>query len=328
MKVITCFSYKGGAGRTVASANIASSLASTKSVAFIEKPLNYKVALIDLDVFSAGLHRVFGISNQEINNLKIIYVQDYLLEQISASIYLKDNAITLSNEIMNQFAAFKGARGNCREDFTLFPAKPAPDRRFIVAKYHENLLYELILELEKEEYDYVLIDGESGTRSMADIALRLSDIVLMFLRLTWQHIDGTLNTAKLYLKKESFPKFYLIPSVVPLIGKEDNIFKDDAPGLSDLRDATCEVPDISGLNEFAEENKGTDCNPGPGYFWLNDMCIHDSLTLKGGERVIVFDSTVETAERAGKDFYKIAKEISRIHPPNESIPQIKVNGEK
>ena len=55
MKVITCFSYKGGAGRTTAAANIAAALASTnKNVGSIQAPLGRKVALVDLDVFSAG----------------------------------------------------------------------------------------------------------------------------------------------------------------------------------------------------------------------------------------------------------------------------------
>jgi hypothetical protein len=194
---------------------------------------------------------------------------------------------------------------------------PEPDKRFIVAKYHENLLLELIMELENNKYDYVLIDGESGTRSMADIALRLSDIVLMFLRLTWQHIDGSLNAANFYLNKKSFPKFYFIPTVVPLIEDNDCVFIDGAPGLLDLKSQTRNVPDRSGLNKFAKEHEGTHKSPGVGYFWANKICIHDSLILKGGERIIVYDAIVDAEDRAGKDFYKIASEISRIHPPIE-----------
>ncbi len=321
MKIITCFSYKGGAGRTVAVANIAAALSSTKAVAFIETPLNHKVALIDLDVFSAGLHRAFGINNDVFNTDVKVCVQDYLLEQIEPSDYLNKYAITLSSHIMNDFMAYTGARGNCREDLTLFPAKPDPDRRFIVAKYHENLLFQLIMELEKEGFDYLLIDGESGTRSMADIALRLSDIVLMFHRLTWQHVDGTLNAANSYLKfkKDSFPHFYLIPTVVPLVGEKDNVFNDNAPGLNELRISTINLPKYSGLNSFAEENKGTESDPGPGYFWANGICIHDSLVLKGGERIIVFDTTMDLLDQAGKDYYRIAREISRLHKPNEEM---------
>ena len=57
MKIVTCFSYKGGSGRTVAAANIAAALASVERVGVVEEPLARKVALLDLDVF----HRAPGL---------------------------------------------------------------------------------------------------------------------------------------------------------------------------------------------------------------------------------------------------------------------------
>jgi cellulose biosynthesis protein BcsQ len=197
MKVITCFSYKGGAARTTAAANIAAALSSIKAdVGSIETPLNRKVALLDLDVFSAGTHRVFEIPNEDKGDRKGIKtfnpcIQDYLREQIAPDVYVDTGGIRLDNDFMKQFRMVRGGADNCHPGFTLFPAKPDP-LRFVVQKQHDNLLFELMMELESREraFDYVILDGESGTRQMADIALRLADIVLVFFRLTWQHIAG------------------------------------------------------------------------------------------------------------------------------------------
>jgi hypothetical protein len=44
------------------------------------------------------------------------------------------------------------------------------------------------------------------------------------------------------------------------------------------------------------------------------MCIHDSLVLKGEERVLVCDPMAEN-ERAAMDYYLVAEEISHLHTP-------------
>ncbi|HEV2963139.1 MAG TPA: AAA family ATPase [Candidatus Angelobacter sp.] len=317
MKVITCFSYKGGAGRTTAAANIAAALASVRdNVGSIKSSLRRKVALIDLDVFSAGTHRVFEISNDQINRLKPC-VQDYLREQMGPSDYIDQGGVKLGNQYMEQFRMMRGGANNCDDEFTLFPAKPDPEGGFVVQKQHENVLIELLMELESKNhaFDYVILDGESGTRQMADIALRLADIVLMFFRLTWQHIDGTLNTASNFEKKAK--PFYLIPTCVPLVHGAENVYRDEAPGLNELVKLTERIPEDSELNAFARQHQKS-----AGRFWadLNGdggrLCIHESLCLKGEERIVVFDAGARE-DRAAKDFYRMAAEINMLHPPSE-----------
>lgn len=318
MKVITCFSYKGGSGRTTAAANIAAALASTtKNVGSIEEPLKRKVALIDLDVFSAGTHRVFEIKHEEVNECKYC-IQDYLRQPISAADFVKEGGITLEHPYMEKFRVMRGAADNCRPEFTLFPAKPDPDARFAPQKQHENVLIELLMELEskRRNFDYVVLDGESGTRQMADIGLRLADVILMFFRLTWQHIEGSLNTAKKFLENKQCKPFYLIPTCVPLVQNEDHIYLDNAPGLAELRELTKSIPYGSGLNAYADEQP-----EGAGHFWadvaggLNRSCIHESLLLKGAERIMVYDFAARNDRTAG-EYYRIAAEINRRHAPS------------
>ncbi|MDQ5835247.1 MAG: hypothetical protein M3379_00425, partial [Acidobacteriota bacterium] len=274
--------------------------------------------LIDLDVFSAGTHRVFGISNEQImEQFREPCIQDYLREQMAPGDYVDRGGIKPGHDFMESFRVRGGDK--CHPDFTLFPAKPDPDARFVVQKQHENVLIELLMELESKErgFDYVILDGESGTRQMADIAVRLADVVLMFFRLTWQHIEGTLNTALDFDEKARFKKpFYLIPTCVPLVSGEENVYRDRAPGLAELVELTERIPEASTLNEYARQHRD-----GAGYFWDGPdgagarLCVHDSLCLKGEERVIVFDADARR-DRAAEDFYRIAAELDRLHNPS------------
>lgn len=322
MKVITCFSYKGGAARTTAASNIAAALASVKAEGAIDVPLGRKVALLDLDVFSAGTHRVFDISNDQINKFSESNscIQEYLCQQMAPGDYAANHGISLDHPLMAKFLSVRGAMNSCHKGFTLFPARPDPDTKFVVQKQHENLLLELLIELEKRTpaFDYAVLDGESGTRQMADIALRLADIILVFFRLTWQHIDGTLNTVRKWQENPDYKPVYLIPTCVPLVGDEDNVYQANAPGLAELKFLTESVPSTPlGLDEYCRDHWEN-----AGHFWsdvtgaTNRLCIHESLCLKGEERIIVFDEAMRN-DRAAKDFYRIAAEIDEMHGPSK-----------
>ncbi len=314
MKVISFFSYKGGAGRTVACGNIAAALASDCAVSVIEKPLKRRVALIDLDVFSSGTHRVFEIPSKRIDK-RSACIQDFLLNQIQPEEHVKSGAIRLADDEMGDFRELRGATGNCREDFLLFPARPDP-RGFTVAKYHENLLLELLLELERADYDYVILDGEAGARSMADVALRLSDVIVMLFRLTWQHVEGTLAVASALSEKLPQKHVYLLPTCVPLVDEGDKFYWPKAPGLDILKLHAKHIPQHSGLNDLAQKTRrGADGGAGLGHFWDQHICIHESLILIGCERVLVFDNAAE-GDRAARDYYAIARELNCLHPPS------------
>jgi len=315
MKTVTCFSFKGGAGRTVAAANIAAAMASDKVAGSIQAPMNKRTALLDLDVFAAGTHRVFEIGNEDLSSRPgAKSLQDYLTEEISPRDFVDKHKITMQDSLMEHFPG----RDYCRDDFTLFPSRPDPNSKFVVQKYHENLLLELLQELQEREYDYVFIDGESGSRSMADIAFRIADEVLMLFRLTWQHIEGTLAAAedrfqKVKQKKERHVPFFLLPSCVAMVDGESSVYRRDAPGFDELRDSVREMPSRSRLSEFVrrhkweldEGGKPKDGVPGPGYLIDQGRAIHESLFLAGEEQVIVFGHTF-MSDRAAQDFCGLA----------------------
>ena len=319
MKVITCFSYKGGAGRTVAASNIAAALASVREGGAVTAALNRRVALLDLDVFSAGTHRTFGISNEELKSNLPVSIQDYLLEEMHPQTFFEKGGVRPDNPLMHSFYRECGGAEGCDPGFTLFPARPDPEG-FAVQKLHEHLLLDLVEELEgKQGFDYLIIDGENGIRSMASIALRLADVVLVFFRLTWQHIEGSQATVADWIKNNLATPFYLVPTVVPLVAPDDPIYKPRAPGINVLREQTRLIPEGSGLNEQCAAHREP-C--GYGSFWCRPddkdgpLCVHESLVLKGGERVVVFDPDPEIRrDRVASDYYRIAAELNRVHPP-------------
>src|SRR4051812_5326393 len=112
MITITSFSYKGGAGRTVASANIAAALASMKPRGAVKQALDFRVALIDLDVFSAGTHRVFEISNKAVKEHGPC-IQDYLLRDLSPKTYIEEGGVRADDALMGPFLG-RGAQDVCR----------------------------------------------------------------------------------------------------------------------------------------------------------------------------------------------------------------------
>ncbi|MFX0132747.1 MAG: AAA family ATPase [Candidatus Hodarchaeota archaeon] len=327
MKIITCFSYKGGAGRTVAASNIAAALASKRKKGSVLEPLKQKVAIIDLDVFSAGTHKVFNINEDLIKNEDNTWIQDFFFKDISPDIFCERGGIRFGHKAFNEFENIEKGINNCMEEFVVFPANPNPDSKFVVQKYHENLLFELFLNLESLGYDYVILDGESGIRSMAEIALRLSDVVLMFFRLTIQHLAGTLRfvTSGSDLFKVLFEdrSFYLIPTVVPLVNKQFNIYQ-ETESFIHLKTQTESIPSDIRINGYSLDDYAMKNKEKSGFFWYSDpndenkrqICIHESLYLKGKEGIHIFNDNIAQFDQAVKDYYTIAKILKDRHPAN------------
>ena len=320
MKVITCFSFKGGAGRTVASANLAAAMASTREgVGSIQRPLDRKTAILDLDVFAAGTHRVFQISNRDLtaaDGLKCL--QDFLDPRdariLAPREFVEEFRISTDNKKFSGLMAAFAGRAYCRNDFALFASRPDPSSRFLVQKHHENLLLGLLQALEEDGYEYVFIDGESGIRSMADIAVRVADVVLMLFRMTWQHTEGTIAAGDSMLAQPRPVPFILLPSCVPLVDDESCVYKPDAPGFAALkkcmrRSPRDEAPMWARVHEFADRSEQQARGAvKPGLLLNKELFIHESLFLMGEERVVVFGRDF-VGDRAARDYYAIAREL-------------------
>ena len=81
------------------------------------------------------------------------------------------------------------------------------------------------------------------------------------------------------------------------------------------------MPTDSGLDEYTTKNKYIGEDPGrkgPGFFWAEPsrICIHESLFLKGEERVYIYEADARN-DRAAHDYYQIAKFLCDLYHTEE-----------
>ncbi len=201
MKTITFYSYKGGVGRSLALANIATRLAE----------LGKKVCLLDFDLEAPGLHHKFStLLNKEkieIDKGIVDYVHEF------------SNEGRLSNKILDYAYTFfnYGSLSATRAPTVLIPAgntsSPTYWKKLSSINWNE-LLFEnvsgmgFLLNLKekiKNEIapEFLLIDSRTGVSEMSGITLSLlADDVVVFAANNRENIEGT----KMIIKSISDPK--------------------------------------------------------------------------------------------------------------------------
>lgn len=202
-QIITFYSYKGGTGRTMALANVAT-LLSEKN----------RVLVIDWDLEAPGLHYFFknkGINNvvekpglidlfqefQKILEQHLDWRSDQCEKDLFDSINFDEYLYTITENKLLLFAA-----GKLNEDYpqqvalfqwqTLFYRAPWLFRSF--AKYLAN------------QYDYVLIDSRTGLNDISGICTALMpDKLIAIFTPSFQSIKGIISAIKnaLHYRKES-----------------------------------------------------------------------------------------------------------------------------
>lgn len=195
-KVITCFSYKGGTGRTTGSANIAYQLALR----------DHRVLTADLDIDGPGLMHLAGLNATDVANKNIV---KYLASKESVDPQQNiSRCIFTENSTKVQFdclpAPMEVRRDDALDTFgEKLPAKMAEFRRTAL-----------------ERYDYTILDTASGVSDFSSLAFSISDYVFVFFRWSMQHAVGTAEIAALLsvlVRRERFPlkRFFLVASAVP-----------------------------------------------------------------------------------------------------------------
>ncbi len=178
-KIITFYSYKGGVGRTMSLANIATVLALW----------NKKVLIIDWDLEAPGLEKYFSSYT---NNTKLgskSGVIDLLLDKTSGNKvnwkrYLQN--INISNKYNLKYF------GSGKKDGNYFSKIKQLD---IDSLYEKNFGFEFFEKLRNEwksEFDFILIDSRTGITDIGGICtIQLPDIVLVFTNTNEQSLLGT-----------------------------------------------------------------------------------------------------------------------------------------
>jgi len=212
-KVVVMYSFKGGAGRTVCTANLAAPLADATGCS-ASRPL----LLMDMDLDSAGL--------------------TILLEQSDFHDFQKSNytssRVVCGEVDLGEREQYRACYEEGMRDVSdLVGARPNSVRFLgteVVGRQEYTMLFDNALPKMKEFIEYcgekkigtLLIDSASGRQEAAQVSQRVADVVVYCCRLTEQFIYGT----KVHLQRmlaacedgdRRAPAVVLLPIAVPTV---------------------------------------------------------------------------------------------------------------
>jgi len=197
MKVLSCYSYKGGTGRTTATANIASAIAKQGK----------NVLLLDLDIESAGLHLLIVPDKlrDRMKNYKCI--QDYFNAERPFDFPYKDMIIDIKELYKSEEDTIDLAE-SIEGNLYLLPSSEVWSSQEAVVSLEgprgitllKRLLYSKIAKDEELNIDYVIIDAANGFSELSSTIFLLSNALLVFFRWSYQHLTCTVELAALLQK--------------------------------------------------------------------------------------------------------------------------------
>jgi MinD-like ATPase involved in chromosome partitioning or flagellar assembly len=257
------YSYKGGAGRTVAAANVAAALAK----------LGKRVLIMDMDFEAPGLHTVFGVESTQ-KFKRRLGIQDYFRGNVKLRDVQDQIVINMADEKeVENF--FRIPKNSC---LYYLIATPKSSVVFTGEADHHRKMAELINYLhEILTLDYIILDSASGIRDAFTLSIQPCDKIFIFFRWSKQHIEGTIRTVNLIramkgMEDGIFHPFKLVPSAVPGVEELNKLGQLQSQLLQGVR--------IQNLNKL-QERCGEDGE------LLNE--IPEITALKWQESVIVFN---------------------------------------
>jgi hypothetical protein len=220
-RIITFYSYKAGAGRTMAVANVAWILASN----------GYNVLLIDWDLESPGLHRYLRpfLADPELTNTPgVIDFACELTRPRSINTPRGEAHPSLMNHIVRVNWTFPAA-GSI--DFLAAGRNDANyERRVNTFNWHEfseRLHGDRLFEAERNnlraKYDYVLIDSRTGVSDTSGICtVQMPDLLVVFFTLNHQSIEGAAAAAASIQAKRAELPIFPVPTRIEY-GEQDKL---------------------------------------------------------------------------------------------------------
>ena len=189
-KIVSVHSFRGGTGKSNISANIAAQLAKSGK----------RVAVVDTDVQSPGIHVLFGFDEQM--NGKML--NDYL--------YGNCGITEAAHEVTDRLGTV--APGGA---LYLVPSsiKAADIAKVLRQGYDVELLNEGFRTLVKElKLDVLIIDTHPGLNEETLLSITISDVLLLILRPDKQDYQGTAVTVDIARRLE-VPELLLLVNKVP-----------------------------------------------------------------------------------------------------------------
>jgi len=186
-KIISIHSYRGGTGKSNLTANLVTAIALAGK----------RVAIIDTDIQSPGIHNIFDLNATTINKT----LNDYLWGNIP----IEDTVYDVSTT----------AGVNDKGKIFLIPSSSNVDAisRILSEGYNVNLLNQSCRQLiQSLQLDYLFIDTHPGLSKEVFLSIAISHILIIILRPDRQDYQGTAVTVDL-------AKQLMVPQMMLLINK-------------------------------------------------------------------------------------------------------------
>ena len=191
-KIISIHSFRGGTGKSNVTANLATVIASA----------GYRVAIVDTDIQSPGIHVPFGLDETKVK----LTLNDYLWGRCAIEAATYDvSSIFMTRQKQNWFR-------NNRGKIYLIPSsiKTGEISRILREGYDGRLLNDGFHNLVQHlQLDYLFIDTHPGINEETLLSAIISDVLLIILRPDKQDYQGTAVTIDVARKLE-VPKMLLV----------------------------------------------------------------------------------------------------------------------
>jgi septum site-determining protein MinD len=213
-KIVSIHSFRGGTGKSNTTANLAALLAAQ----------GQRVAVVDTDINSPGIHILFNVSEDDIQ----FSLNDYLWGKCD----IKDAALDVTDSLKGDGHNKMPLQGQ----IYLIPSsmRVGEIARIIREGYDVGLLndgYQQIIE--DLQLDTLMIDTHPGLNEETLLSVAISDVLLIIMRPDNQDYQGTSVTVEV-ARKLNVPKMTLIVNKAPQ--------SLDAPTLSKRIEAIYKVP--------------------------------------------------------------------------------------
>lgn len=219
--IISVHSFRGGTGKSNTTANLGCTLAT----------LGYRVAIVDTDIQSPGIHVLFGLESEDTEHA----LNDYLWGRCE----ITDVARDVSHLITGHGQEAKGA-------IYLIPSslKTSEITRVLREGYDVGLLNDGFQQLlQGLNLDFLLIDTHPGLNEETLLSITVSDTLVLILRPDRQDFQGTAVTVDVARQLD-------VPKMVMVVNKVPSAFNKDS--LKQQVETTYGVP-VAGILPVCEE---------------------------------------------------------------------------
>ena len=214
--VVSMYSFKGGAGRTLCTANLAPRLAQR-----FEATEKAPILLLDLDLDSTGLSILLSensiLRQSDWNSAK------FLADEFNLGIINNDEVFQRKG-LLQVSGALAGCEMSSALRLLVGPL-PREQQSYDISGFDmRNAMGSLLRFANRRNIPLILIDSASGLQPTAILSHEVSDIIVYCCRLTTQFVHGTQKHLSALVERSrahgSRPRILLLPVAVPVVTED------------------------------------------------------------------------------------------------------------